>query len=97
MKTFFIYSIIPLLKWECLFEDPRQNKFGAGKFELGAPGRTRTLNLLVRSQTLYPIELRAQRQLLVFAGHFSEPSVVSVKKCPGSAEGGYLILHSILN
>ena len=25
----------------------------------GAPGRTRTLNLLIRSQTLYPIELRA--------------------------------------
>ena len=26
---------------------------------IGAPGRTRTLNLLIRSQTLYPIELRA--------------------------------------
>ena len=25
----------------------------------GAPGRTRTPNLLIRSQTLYPIELRA--------------------------------------
>ena len=25
----------------------------------GAPGRTRTLSLLIRSQTLYPIELRA--------------------------------------
>ena len=31
-----------------------------GNFERknGAPGRTRTCNLLVRSQTLYPIELR---------------------------------------
>ena len=25
----------------------------------GAPGRSRTHNLLIRSQTLYPIELRA--------------------------------------
>ncbi len=25
----------------------------------GAPGRIRTCNLLIRSQTLYPIELRA--------------------------------------
>lgn len=24
------------------------------------PGRIRTLNLLIRSQTLYPVELRAQ-------------------------------------
>ena len=28
----------------------------------GAPGRTRTLNLLIRSQTLYPIELRAPKE-----------------------------------
>ena len=29
-------------------------------FELdGAPGRTRTSNLLIRSQLLYPVELRA--------------------------------------
>jgi hypothetical protein len=28
---------------------------------LGAPGRTRTASLLIRSQMLYPIELRAQR------------------------------------
>ena len=27
----------------------------------GAPGRTRTPNLLIRSQALYPIELRARR------------------------------------
>jgi hypothetical protein len=27
--------------------------------ENGAPGETRTPNLLIRSQTLYPIELRA--------------------------------------
>ena len=29
------------------------------KFQYGAPGRSRTHNLLIRSQTLYPIELRA--------------------------------------
>ena len=28
---------------------------------IGAPGKTRTPNLLIRSQMLYPIELRAQR------------------------------------
>ncbi len=44
----------------------------AGKFELGvrmrrmpagfgAPGQIRTADLLVRSQTLYPTELRAQQ------------------------------------
>jgi hypothetical protein len=26
----------------------------------GAPGETRTPNLLIRSQTIYPIDLRAQ-------------------------------------
>ena len=31
-----------------------------GKF--GAPGRTRTSSLLIRSQMLYPIELRAQHR-----------------------------------
>lgn len=29
----------------------------------GAPGGTRTPNLLIRSQTIYPIDLRAQVQL----------------------------------
>ena len=29
----------------------------------GAPGRSRTHNLLIRSQTLYPIELRALERL----------------------------------
>ena len=29
---------------------------------IGAPGRSRTHNLLIRSQTLYPIELRAQKK-----------------------------------
>jgi hypothetical protein len=29
---------------------------------LGAPGKIRTPNLLIRSQTLYPVELRALRQ-----------------------------------
>ena len=31
----------------------------------GAPERSRTPNLLIRSQTLYPIELRAQRKSMV--------------------------------
>ena len=31
------------------------------KEECGAPGRIRTPNLLIRSQALYPIELRAPR------------------------------------
>ena len=35
-------------------------------FELaGAPGRTRTSNLLIRSQLLYPVELRAQLLILL--------------------------------
>ena len=37
--------------------------FGVGKnpifWVFGAPGETRTPNLLIRSQVLYPIELRA--------------------------------------
>ena len=32
----------------------------------GAPGETRTPNLLIRSQTLYPIELRAQKNIHPF-------------------------------
>lgn len=32
-------------------------------FEIGTPGRNRTLNLLIRSQTLYPIELRVHQIL----------------------------------
>ena len=32
-------------------------------WESGAPGRIRTPNLLIRSQALYPIELRAQIKL----------------------------------
>ena len=31
----------------------------------GAPGRTRTLNLLIRSQALYPIELRTHIVLVL--------------------------------
>ena len=33
-------------------------------FKFGAPGRSRTHNLLIRSQTLYPIELRAHMKLI---------------------------------
>ena len=41
------------------------------RYELGqhnAPGETRTPNLLIRSQMLYPIELRALRQVRQLAG-----------------------------
>ena len=41
----------------------------AGSEESGAPGRIRTPNLLIRSQTLYPVELRALSE----AGHYSRP------------------------
>jgi hypothetical protein len=34
---------------------------GRGK-ESGAPGESRTPNLLIRSQTLYPIELRVREE-----------------------------------
>ena len=40
---------------------------GSGKS--GAPGRIRTPNLLIRSQTLYPVELRALSE----PGHYSRP------------------------
>ena len=35
-------------------------------FSFGAPGRDRIHNLLIRSQTLYPVELRAQIMLAVY-------------------------------
>ncbi len=40
---------IPLLRW-----------YWRGLGVFGAPGRTRTCNLLIRSQVLYPVELRAR-------------------------------------
>jgi hypothetical protein len=40
---------------------------GHKSFVLNAPGTTRTCDLLVRSQTLYPTELRA----LLMNGHFA--------------------------
>lgn len=40
---------------------------GHKSFVLNAPGTTRTCDLLVRSQTLYPAELRA----LLMNGHFA--------------------------
>jgi hypothetical protein len=39
---------------------PRQAKSPARRVSCGTPGGTRTPNLLIRSQTLCPIELRAQ-------------------------------------
>ena len=40
-----------------------------GSEENGAPGRIRTPNLLIRSQTLYPVELRALGE----PGHYLRP------------------------
>ena len=40
-----------------------------GSGESGAPGRIRTPNLLIRSQTLYPVELRALSE----PGHYLRP------------------------
>ena len=37
----------------------------ANPFICGAPGMTRTCDLLVRSQTLYPTELRARVKLII--------------------------------
>src|SRR6476661_668254 len=55
----------------------------------GAPGMTRTCDLLVRSQTLYPTELRAQRSRslinLAGCGRFRNlsprPSAGILKQC----------------
>ena len=35
------------------------------KDSIGAPGKTRTCDLLIRSQTLYPTELRARDKTLL--------------------------------
>src|ERR1700678_372850 len=43
------------------FERPSYNQQPLLKRENGAPGKSRTCDLLVRSQTLYPAELRALR------------------------------------
>jgi hypothetical protein len=43
-------------------------KFLEIKFFRGAPGETRTPNLLIRSQTLYPIELRVHYSSIVLGG-----------------------------
>ncbi len=37
----------------------KKAKNGDSIFGLGAPGKIRTPNLLIRSQMLYPVELRA--------------------------------------
>ena len=43
------------------FERGRRQRRETREGDNGTPGRTRTPNLLIRSQTLYPIELRARR------------------------------------
>ena len=49
----------------------------------GALGRTRTCDLLIRSQTLYPAELRAHREHVSYrrVGHLSRP--VLIRGCFG--------------
>ena len=42
-------------------EDAKAEEIQQGKEGNGAPGKSRTCDLLVRSQTLYPAELRALR------------------------------------
>ena len=56
----------PHLNWGCLGTKPeeylgqaRLRNLGGGKQENGAPEEIRTPNLLIRSQMLYPVELRA--------------------------------------
>jgi hypothetical protein len=42
----------------------------------GAPGRTRTCGLLVRSQSLYPTELRARQAIIIsFSAVLDPPSL----------------------
>ena len=41
---------------------PRAANATRGQYPSNAPGETRTPNLLIRSQMLYPIELRAHRK-----------------------------------
>jgi hypothetical protein len=43
----------------------------------GAPGQIRTADLLVRSQTLYPTELRARDDYYSKAGYFSRAAGAS--------------------
>ena len=50
------------------FEPPCESHFSngrEGRLKNGAPGRIRTSDLLVRSQTLYPTELRAHARLRI--------------------------------
>ena len=43
----------------------QKNPANAGFLKAGAPEKIRTPNLLIRSQMLYPIELRALRNVCV--------------------------------
>jgi hypothetical protein len=55
----------------------------------GAPGKTRTPNLLIRSQTLYPVELRARGG----CGHYSRLlRMTSTLKNKNALETPYLLL-----
>ncbi len=56
-----------------------------GKFR-GAPGGTRTPDLLVRSQTLYPAELLAQVLQPYYYSRVSGPCQVFVKIFPEGTE-----------
>lgn len=58
LKLNYFYIIIAGLNinLSILNSNPRL----CGDFNSCTPGRSRTLNLLIRSQTLYPVELRVQ-------------------------------------
>ena len=56
--SFFLEKIILIRKTK------KHRNFLRCKFQNGDLGRTRTCDLLIRSQTLYPAELRGQQQYL---------------------------------
>jgi hypothetical protein len=59
-------------------ENPRSlSGSGFHVFKSGAPGRIRTCDLLIRSQALYPAELRARRDKTYFStGHKARATAV---------------------
>ena len=56
--SFFLEKIILIRKTK------KHRNFLRCKFQNGDLGRSRTCDLLIRSQTLYPAELRGQQQYL---------------------------------
>ena len=64
-NTFIVVFMLPKVTF-CLLELRYlnyRNLFINNKLYKCTPGRTRTLSLLIRSQTLYPVELRAHQHI----------------------------------